>query len=151
MAEHAFLLREGLWRAEGEFIDALGPLAEGVTSASWWHHSAQFKGNDPWGSTKAFYDEFVAREKSDPDYVHAAAAAALVALQKAIEQAKTIDRAKVRDALEKLDIVTFYGPIKFSPNGMNQPRDLPIIQVQDKTVKVLAPADIKNGEMSLIK
>ena len=34
---------------------------------------------------------------------------------------------------------------------MNQPRDLPIIQVQDKAVKVLAPADIKNGEMALIK
>ena len=134
-----------------EYIDALGPLAEGVTSASWWHHSAQFKGNDPWGSTKAFYDEFVAREKSDPDYVHAAAAAALVALQKAIEQAKTLDRAKVRDALAKLDIVTFYGPIKFSANGMNLVRDLPIIQVQDKQIKVLAPADIKNGDMALIK
>ena len=34
---------------------------------------------------------------------------------------------------------------------MNQARDLPIIQVQDKSVKVLAPSDIKNGEMALIK
>jgi hypothetical protein len=34
---------------------------------------------------------------------------------------------------------------------MNQVRDLPIIQVQDKAIKVLAPADIKNGDMTLIK
>ena len=134
-----------------EYIDALGPLAEGVTSASWWHHSAQFKGNDPWGSTKAFYDEFVAREKSDPDYVHAAAAAALVALQKAIENAKTLDRAKVRDALAALDIVTFYGPIKFGPNGMNGGRDLPIIQVQGGKPVLLYPEAIKTGNLQLVK
>ena len=134
-----------------EFIDSLGPLAEGVTSASWWHHSAQFKGDDPWGSTKAFYDEFVAREKSDPDYVHAAAAAALVALQKAIEKAGTTDKAKVRDALASLDIVTFYGPIKFSPNGMNGGRDLPIIQVQGGKPVVIYPERIKQGNLQPVK
>ena len=63
----------------------------------------------------------------------------------------SIDRKKVSEALAATDISTFYGPIKFSPNGMNQPQDLPIIQVQDKAVKVLAPSDIKNGEMALIK
>ncbi len=57
----------------------------------------------------------------------------------------------MRDALAATDITTFYGPIKFSPNGMNQVRDLPIIQVQDKAIKVLAPADIKNGDMTMIK
>ncbi len=130
-----------------EYIDSLGPLAEGVTSASWWHHSAQFKGDDPWGSTKAFYDEFVAREKHDPDYVHAAAAAALVALQKAVEKAGTVDKAKVRDALAALDIMTFYGPIKFSANGMNGGRDLPIIQVQGGKAVILYPESIKQGTL----
>jgi len=134
-----------------EFIDSLGPLAEGVTSASWWHHSAEFKGDDPWGSTKAFYDEFVKREKSDPDYVHAAAAAALVALQKAVEKAGTTDKAKVRDALASLDIVTFYGPIKFQPNGMNGGRDLPIIQVQGGKPVVLYPERIKQGNLQPVK
>lgn len=134
-----------------EFVDALGPLAEGVTSASWWHHSAQFKGADPWGTTKAFYDEFVKREKADPDYVHAAAAAALVALQKAIEKAGTTDKAKVRDALAALDVTTFYGPIKFSANGMNQGTQLPIIQVQKGRIVVLFPERVKQGNLQLIK
>jgi branched-chain amino acid transport system substrate-binding protein len=131
-----------------EFIDALGAQAENVTSASWWHHSAQLKGDDPWGSTKVFYDEFVAREKHDPDYVHAASAAALVALQKAIERAKTLDKAKVRDALASLDINTFYGPIKFGPNGMNTAiSGLPIIQVQGGQPVPLFPDNVKRGNL----
>jgi branched-chain amino acid transport system substrate-binding protein len=134
-----------------EYIDGLGSLANGVTSSSWWHQATSYKGVGVWPTTEAFYNEFVAKEKSDPDYIHASCAAAAVVLQNAIERAGSIDKKKVRDALAKTDISTFYGPVKFSDNGMNAPRDLPIIQVQDKHVKVLAPADIKNGDMTLIK
>ena len=134
-----------------EFIDALGPLANGVTSASWWHHSTAFKSTDVWGSTDAFYKEFVAREKVDPDYVHASAAAALATLQSAIERAGSIDRDKVRAALAATDITTFYGPIKFGGNGMNLGRDLPIIQVQGGKAVVLAPEGIKQGTLMLNK
>ncbi len=134
-----------------EYVDAVGPLAEGVTSATWWHHNAQFKGDDPWGSTKAFYDEFVAREKTDPDYVHASSAACLVALQKAIEKAGTIDKAKVRDALASLDIMTFYGPIKFGANGMNGTRVLPIIQVQNGKIVLVFPDSVKQGTLQAVK
>ena len=135
-----------------EFIDALGPQAENVTSTTWWHHSALLKGDDPWGSTKAFYDEFVSKEKQDPDYVHAASAAALVALQKAIEKAKTTDKAKVREALASLDIKTFYGPIKFGPNGMNTAIDgLPIIQVQGGQPLPIFPAEVSKGSLKVFK
>ena len=131
-----------------EFIDGLGKLADGVTSASWWHHSLTYKSDDVFGSTEAFYKEFVAREKKDPDYVHASAAAALVTLQKAIEKAGTIDKAKVRDALASIDILTFYGPVKFGANGMNGGRDLPIIQVQGGKVVPLFPVAIKAGTLA---
>jgi branched-chain amino acid transport system substrate-binding protein len=131
-----------------EFIDGLGKLANGVTSASWWHHTLSYKSDDVFGSTDGFYKAFVAREKKDPDYVHASAAAALVTLQKAIEKAGTLDRVKVRDALAATDIVTFYGPVKFGPNGMNQGRDLPIVQVQAGKVVPLYPAAIKAGSLT---
>lgn len=133
-----------------EFIDGLGPLANGITSASWWHHSLTYKSDDVFGSTEAFYKEFLAREKKDPDYVHASAAAALVVLQKAIEKAGTLDKAKVRDALAATDALTFYGPVKFGANGMNQGRDLPIIQVQAGKVVPLFPAAIQAGTLTAI-
>jgi branched-chain amino acid transport system substrate-binding protein len=134
-----------------EFIDALGPLANGVTSASWWVPATTYKSDDVFGSTQAFTEEFRKREKSDPEYVHASSAAALVALQKAIEKAGTLDKAKVRDALASLDIITFYGPIKFGPNGMNAGRDLPIIQVQSGKQVVLFPESIKQGTLAAVK
>jgi branched-chain amino acid transport system substrate-binding protein len=134
-----------------EYIDGLGTLANGVTSSSWWHHSTSYEGVGVWPTTEDFYKEFVAKEKSDPDYVHASCAATGVVFQDAVERAGSVDKKKVRDALAATDITTFYGPIKFSANGMNQNRDLPLIQVQDKAIKVLAPADIKNGDMTMIK
>ena len=134
-----------------EFTDALGPLADGVTSASWWHHALTYKTNDVFGSTAEFYKEFVARTKSDPDYVHASSAAALIALQMAIEKAGSIDKDKVRAQLATLDVQTFYGPIKFGANGMNQGRDLPIVQVQGGKVVVLFPEAIKQGTLQAVK
>jgi branched-chain amino acid transport system substrate-binding protein len=130
-----------------EFVDALGKLAEGVTSASWWHHTLTYKADDVFGSTEAFYKEFVEREKRDPDYVHASSAASLIVLQKAIEKAGTLDKAKVREALAAIDVMTFYGPVKFGANGMNQGRDLPIVQVQGNKVLPLFPAAIKAGTL----
>jgi branched-chain amino acid transport system substrate-binding protein len=134
-----------------EYTDGLGNLANGVTSSSWWHHEASYKGVGVWPTTSDFYKEFVAKHKADPDYVHASCGAATVLLGDAIERAGTLDKTKVRDALAATDINTFYGPIKFSANGMNQVRDLPIIQVQNKQIKVIHPPDIKNGELQLIK
>jgi branched-chain amino acid transport system substrate-binding protein len=133
-----------------EYTDGLGNLANGVTSSSWWHHATNYKGIGVWPTTADFYKEFVAKEKSDPDYVHASCAAAVVVLADAIERAGSTDKRKVRDALAATNVNTFYGPVKFSANGMNEVRDLPIIQVQDKQIKVLHPADIKNAEMVLL-
>jgi len=134
-----------------EYVDGLGPLANGVTSSNWWHHATNYKGIGVWPTTEDFYKEFVAKEKEDPDYIHASCGAAMDVIVAAIEKAGSTDKNKIRDELAKTDVMTFYGPIKFSANGMNAIRDLPLIQVQDKQIKVLAPADIKNGELKPIK
>src|SRR5215471_492534 len=134
-----------------EYTDGLGDLANGITSSSWWHHATNYKGIGVWPTTADFYKEFVAREHNDPDYVHASCAAAVVVLADAIERAGSTDKKKVRDALAATNVATFYGPVKFSANGMNEVRDLPIIQVQDRHIKVLHPADVKDGEMKLMK
>jgi len=75
----------------------------------------------------------------------------MIALQKAIENAGSIDGAKVRKALTELDIVTFYGPIKFGSNGMNQVRKLPIMQIQNGKPVVLAPSNIEQAKMVSVR
>lgn len=134
-----------------EFTDGLGNLANNISSWTWWHHATTFKGIGVWPTTEDFYKAFVAKAKNDPDYIHASCAAVAVVLQNAIERAGSTDKAKVRDALAKTDIVTFYGPVKFSPNGMNQVRSVPIIQVQNKKIMILQPDEIKNATLQLMK
>ncbi len=131
-----------------EFIDALGPLAEGVTSATWWHWGTDYQSTDVFGSTKAFYDAIVAKTGgAEPDYVHASSAAALVALQMAIESAGSIDRDKVRAALRSMDAVTFYGPIKFRSDGMNSARAYPLIQIQGGAPVIVFPEAVKQADI----
>ena len=134
-----------------EFIEGLGPLAEGVTSVTWWHHTTTYESDDVWGSTKAFYEDFKSHESSDPDYIHASSAAALVAVQKAIEAAGSLEPAKISSALRTLNLATFYGPIVFDEHGMNAARDLPILQVQGQEVKVLFPASIAQAKLMTFK
>jgi branched-chain amino acid transport system substrate-binding protein len=133
-----------------EYIDSLGPLAENVTSATWWHWATPFKSDDVFGSTKEFYDAVVkATGGTEPDYVHASSAAALVVLQKAIEKAGSLDPAAVRKALTELDTMTFFGPVKFREDGMNSSRALPLIQIQEGKPVLIYPNELSTTAMRL--
>ena len=68
----------------------------------------------------------------------------------AVQAAGSKDKQAVRDALAATDILTFYGPIDFGDNGMNQGREMPIIQVQGEEIKVLYPESIKNADLKMI-
>lgn len=135
-----------------EFTEGLGNLADGITSSTWWHHSTAYTDAvGAWNSTADFYADFTAAYKSDPDYVSASCAAAADVLVNAVQVAGSKDKQAVRDALAATDILTFYGPIDFGDNGMNQGREMPIIQVQGEEIKVLYPKSIVNADMKMIK
>lgn len=135
-----------------EFTEGLGSLADGVTSATWWHHATAYTDAvGPWSTTASFYEDFKTAFGSDPDYVHGSCAAAADVLVNAVQTAGSKDKAAVRDALAATDILTFYGPIDFGDNGMNQGREMPIIQVQGEAVKVLYPAAIADADLAMIK
>ncbi len=68
-------------------------------------------------TSKAFTDGYVAKYKSDPSYHSAGGYAQGLILQKAIEDAGSIEPAKVIAALEKVNVMTFYGVIKFSTDA----------------------------------
>jgi branched-chain amino acid transport system substrate-binding protein len=132
-----------------EFIEGAGPSAENVTSASWWHPAEQYDGKDIFGTTANFVKLFRDKYKSDPDYGQASAAVSGALFQIALERAGAVDREKVRAELAKLDIVTFWGPVKFGPDGQINSLEPPVFQIQDKKPVVLFPPQIKQGEMKL--
>ncbi|UUX96451.1 amino acid ABC transporter substrate-binding protein [Aquabacterium sp. J223] len=130
-----------------EFVDSLGPLAENVTSATWWHPSQTYKADDVFGTTQAFADAVRKKTGQDPDYVHASSAAALIVIQKAIEKAGSLSPDALRKAIAETDLQTFYGPIRFRGDGMNENRNLPIIQIQGGKPMVLFPLDMQQAAL----
>ncbi len=134
-----------------DFTDALGDVANGVTSVTWWHPELRFKSQDVFGSTENYVKLFKARYNKDPDYAQASSSAAGVVLQMAIEKLGTIDPDKVRDALAATEFQTFYGPIKFGPSGQNVTADNPIFQIQNRKIVMVAPASVKQGDLQLMK
>jgi branched-chain amino acid transport system substrate-binding protein len=57
----------------------------------------------------------------------------------AIRRAGSLDREKVRDALAKTNLETFYGPIRFDNTGKNVAKQMVLYQVQHGEYKVVAP------------
>lgn len=139
--------------AYAEFTEALGGLANGITSPNWWHHATNYESIGPWPTTFDFYQDYLASTGggSDPDYVHGSCAGALVMLEDVLARAGSLDGEAIRDALAATDITTIYGEIKFGDNGMNVARELPIIQVQNEKIEVLYPDSIKTSDLELMK
>ena len=132
-----------------DFIEAAGQSAENISSASWWHPAEQYDGKDIFGKTSNFVKLFKAKYNSEPDYGQASAAVAGALFQLAIEKAGSLDRDKVRDALASMDVMTFWGPVKFGANGQINSLEPPVFQIQNAKPVVLFPEAIKQGDFKL--
>lgn len=130
-----------------EFIDALGPLAENLSSAAWWHPAVRYKGRDVFGTTENYNAIWTKKYGNEPDYGEASAAAAGAILQLAIEQAGSIEPQKVRDALAAMDTETFYGRVKFGPTGQITSLEPPVFQIQGRKPVVIYPQAVKQGDL----
>jgi branched-chain amino acid transport system substrate-binding protein len=130
-----------------EWIDAVGNLGNGVTTASWFHSSVRYKSDDLFGDTETFVKAFQAKYRSDPDFTQASGSAIGVILQMAIEKAGSLDRDKVRNILVNTEFKTFFAPIKFGPDGEANSYTPPIFQIQNKKVVVIYPEQIKQADL----
>lgn len=129
-----------------EWISAVGPLAENVTTASWFHPVVKYESDDVFGSSAKFVELFKAKYGSEPDFTQASGAAVGVVLQQAIERAGSLDRDKVRAELKKGGFKTFFGPITFSEIGIADSYIPPVLQIQDGKVQVVFPPEIATSE-----
>src|SRR3984893_6849989 len=130
-----------------EWIDAVGAVGNGVTTASWFHSSVRYKSDDLFGDTQNFVRLFTAKYKSEPDFTQASGSAIGVILQMAIEKAGTLDRDKVRNILANTEFKTFFAPVKFGPDGEANSYTPPIYQIQNKKVVVIYPDAIKQADL----
>ncbi len=109
---------------EPAFAD-IGDAALGVIGPSQWEPQANYSsdsakadGLEWYGPTvQEFVDTYKAAYNEDPSYHSAGGYAAGLILQKAIETADSVDTEKMKAALDSMDILTFFGHIKFDTSA----------------------------------
>ncbi len=132
-----------------EFIDAAGTGAENISSAAWWHPAVRYQGKDIFGTADNYVKLFRAKYNATPDYAQASSSVSGALFQMAIEKAGSLDREKVRDALANMNVVTFWGPVHFGPNGQIDSLEPPVFQIQGGKAVVVHPPEIRQGEFKL--
>jgi branched-chain amino acid transport system substrate-binding protein len=115
-----------------EFRENLKGNADYIFGATQWTEALKYNGDDPWRTPKAYGDAFRAKNPKYTviPYQVAESTAAVIAFWRAIEKANSLDPTKVRDAIAALDIMTFYGQVKFDSRGINTFKPMAIEQLQ---------------------
>jgi ABC-type branched-subunit amino acid transport system substrate-binding protein len=148
--------------ADSKFPE-LGDAALGVATSSQWElaathtpEEAEARGKEWFGPTgDEFAEAYEAATGDKPTYHVAGGYAAGLVLQKAIQDADSIDPDKVRAALEAMDMFTFYGGIQFdtSPeaHGLQISHEMVVAQWQKSDAgelvrRVIWPAEVANAD-----
>ena len=103
-----------------------------IFGATQWTSDLRYRGDDQWSTPKSYAAAFrgAFHGYDQVPYQAAESTAALVAYQHALESAGTIEHRAVRDALARLDFMTFYGRIKFDSMGVNTYKPMAVVQLQ---------------------
>jgi branched-chain amino acid transport system substrate-binding protein len=94
--------------------DALGAASDYIVSCNWWHRDV------PTAAAKAFRDKYEKTYNEPAEWFPATAYETVRVMAKAIEDAGTLDKAKIRDALARMDMknsLVVGGRVWFKPNG----------------------------------
>ena len=131
-----------------DFRQALGRDANFVFGAAQWSDAVKYKGQAGFYSSAPQYAAaFEKRYGRKPDYHNAESTGACLAYQYAIQQAGSLDTEKVRDALAKLDVTTFFGIIKFDQRGLNVFKPMVVNQIQNGDLVTVWPAGLARAKV----
>jgi branched-chain amino acid transport system substrate-binding protein len=123
-------------------------VAEGVVCPTQWAET--MKTRDPLFGSAADYDKAVKAaypEYKVVPYQTAEASAGVYVWKDAFERAQSLDQEKVRDALAKTDLDTFYGHIKFAADGSNPGKEMLLRQIQGGKYTVVWPTEAAAGAL----
>jgi branched-chain amino acid transport system substrate-binding protein len=119
-----------------KFIQKAGSFAEFLVTATLWIHELNYPG------TRYYYEQYLQTYDLAPDYHGAEAYAALFVAADALKRAASFDSAGVRSALDRTDMVSPFGPVKFLSYGrFERQNSLPtqVLQVIDGKFECVWP------------
>jgi branched-chain amino acid transport system substrate-binding protein len=129
-----------------DIIGKFGKDAEYALCASQWDRSLKYS-DKYFGSAEDFAKLFEKTYGYAPPYQAAESAAAVLVYKDAFEHAGSLDPIRVRDAIAKTHMQTFYGNVKFDAEGRNIAKPMVMYQVQDGQYKVVYPPKWANSKL----
>jgi branched-chain amino acid transport system substrate-binding protein len=137
--------------ATPDFAQALGNDSNFVFSGSQWSPEIKYRQTMYISApeyVQAYQQKFGTKDQPayQPAYQVADATAGGLALQAAIEHSNSLDAEKVRDALGALDIITFYGRIKFDQTGLNTFKPMVVEQIQNGRLATVWPLEMATAK-----
>jgi branched-chain amino acid transport system substrate-binding protein len=130
-----------------DFVNALGKDANYVLDGSQWTPQVKYK-PDFYLTVQDYVSAYKKKYSTndDPDYHVAESTAACLALQRAIENAGSTKPDRVRDSLQALDVMTFFGQIKFDSRGINTFKPMVVEQIQNGTHHTVFPPEVADAK-----
>lgn len=122
-----------------DVIGKFGAGADHTLCATQWTETMSYK-DDDFGTAMDYYNDFNGVYGYYPPYQAAESTASVQVFVDAIERAGTFDTEAVRSALAATDLMTFYGPIKFTEAGNNMAKPMVLRQIRDGKFVAVAPS-----------
>jgi branched-chain amino acid transport system substrate-binding protein len=91
-----------------KFIEKTSTIGEGLITAALWGPETDFRG------ARAYYDNYIERFQSPPDYHGAEAYSAVLVAAEALGNANDLQAENIRGALANIDMETPFGPVRFA-------------------------------------
>lgn len=123
--------------------DALGAAADYIISCNWWHMDV------PTPAAKAFAEKYQKAYNEPAEWFPALAYETARVMAKAIEDAGTLDKIKIRDALAKMDMknsLVVGGRVWFEANGQINNDYVMMQNLPGGKVALVYPKDVATSE-----
>lgn len=140
------------------FYEALGGKAEGIVGPAQWETGVKYSpeeakkvGVEWFGPTN---EEWIKLAKGfsggeEPNYHAAEAGAAPLIYARAVELANSLDPDKVREALNKLNLMTYFGGFKIDPKtGLQTGHSMVTVQWQNGKKIIVWPPEASTGKLA---
>ncbi len=121
-----------------EFAKNSGVASENVISATLWHEVLPFPG------AMDYYNKFVAKFNKPTEYHGAEAYAACYVIADVLKRAKSFEAADIKQALSETDMMTVFGPVKFTNWGEMKNQNIAatyVVQWIDGKLELIWPTE----------
>jgi branched-chain amino acid transport system substrate-binding protein len=129
-----------------DFQTTLQKDANYILGGSQWTSVMTYTGDDLFKTPENYDKLYRAKFNYEPSYHSAESTACGVAYARAIQSANSLEVNAVRDAIAKLDFMSFYGQIKFDERGINMFKPMAVEQWQDGKKVTVWPAEAANAK-----